>query len=75
MKRHIKNYLKEHGYSMQDVILCERCGFIAVDIHHIIYKSQGGSDEVENLIALCRDCHEMSHSGEISKQELSNLRS
>jgi len=27
-------------------------------VHHIIKRSQGGSDEVGNLITLCLDCHE-----------------
>lgn len=74
MKRHVKNYLKATGYGIQDVILCERCAFVAVDIHHIKYKSQGGSDEYENLIALCRDCHIKAHAGEISKQELLEMK-
>lgn len=26
-------------------------------IHHIIYRSQGGGDEDENLITLCETCH------------------
>lgn len=61
MKRHIKNYLKHHGYGEQDVILCEICGAVAVDIHHKILKSQGGIDDIENLIALCRKCHNKEH--------------
>jgi len=27
-------------------------------IHHIIKRSQGGGDELGNLITLCLDCHE-----------------
>ena len=37
---------------------CEYCGKKAIDPHHIIYRSQGGSNEEENLIALCRKCHD-----------------
>ena len=29
--------------------------------HHIIFKSQGGDDTPENLISLCRDCHDDAH--------------
>jgi len=56
-KKHVKNYLKAYGLGEQDVILCEKCKGVAVDIHHIQYKSQGGADNVDNLIALCRKCH------------------
>ena len=61
MKPHVKNYLKAHGYGEQDFIPCEECGRQAVDIHHKIFRSQGGTDEADNLIALCRDCHDMAH--------------
>lgn len=61
MLRHVKNYLRFHGYCIEDVILCEECGSVAVDIHHIVKRSQGGSDEPENLIALCRKCHSKKH--------------
>lgn len=29
--------------------------------HHIVFKSQGGSDTMENLITLCRHCHGKKH--------------
>ena len=28
-----------------------------LEVHHIIYRSNGGSDEEENLITLCHTCH------------------
>ncbi len=37
---------------------CEYCGKKAVDPHHIVPRSQNGSNEKENLIALCRKCHD-----------------
>jgi len=55
------NYLKEMGLSRYDIFLCEMCGEVAVDIHHIDYKSQGGTDSPSNLIALCRNCHDKAH--------------
>jgi len=61
MKPHVKNYLKHYGYGEQDVILCEQCGKQAVDIHHKKLKSQQGTDEIDNLIALCRKCHDAAH--------------
>ena len=61
MQKHIKNYMKHFGYGEQDVILCTVCGKVATDIHHIVYRSAGGKDSVNNLIGLCRDCHDCSH--------------
>lgn len=67
MKKHIRNYLRHHGYGEQDTILCEKCGKIAVDIHHKQEKSTCAKyeikdkDAIENLIALCRDCHNAAH--------------
>lgn len=36
-----------------------------LEVHHIIYRSQGGSDEAENLITLCHTCHSALHLGKI----------
>lgn len=70
MKKHIKIYLKHFGYGDQDFIPSELSGFRAVDIHHIVYKSQGGKDEIDNLIALTRTEHELAHNETISKDYL-----
>lgn len=61
MKKHIKNYMKHHNIGEQDIVLCEECGAVACDVHHVVKLSQGGSDEVENLKSLCRSCHEKYH--------------
>jgi len=61
MKKHVKNYYKHFELGVDDIILCEHCEARAVDIHHLIPKSQLGSDEIENLIALCRSDHELAH--------------
>ena len=61
MKKHVKNYMRHYGYGEQDIILCEKCGQVAVDIHHKKLKSQGGTDDMDNLIALCRRCHNIEH--------------
>lgn len=60
MKNHTKIYLKEMNYHETDWIPCEMCGQTAVDIHHIEARGMGGSkdkDIIENLMALCRSCH------------------
>lgn len=60
MKKHVKKYLDYFGYDETSWIACELCGKTAVDIHHIEARSMGGSktkDNIENLMAVCRDCH------------------
>lgn len=37
-----------------------------LEVHHIIYRSQNGSDEENNLITLCHTCHKDLHSGKIT---------
>jgi hypothetical protein len=36
-----------------------------LEVHHIVYRSQGGSDEASNLITLCHTCHKALHNGKI----------
>ena len=36
-----------------------------LDIHHIVYQENGGSDENSNLMCLCKNCHGRVHNGEI----------
>ena len=61
MKKHVKNYMNHYKYGEQDMIICEYCMNPANDIHHLVYKSHGGTDEIHNLIALCRTCHLHAH--------------
>ena len=60
MKNHVKVYLTHFKYDTTDFIPCEICGAKAVDINHIKARGMGGSktkDKIENLQALCRQCH------------------
>jgi hypothetical protein len=36
-----------------------------LEVHHIIFRRNCGSDEEENLITLCKTCHDKLHDGEI----------
>lgn len=36
-----------------------------LEVHHIVYRSEGGSDEESNLITLCHTCHKALHDGKI----------
>jgi 5-methylcytosine-specific restriction endonuclease McrA len=60
MKKHTKLYMSYFGYDENSFIPCEVCGLKAVDIHHLEARGMGGSktkDTIENLQALCRECH------------------
>jgi ribosome-binding protein aMBF1 (putative translation factor) len=60
MKKHTQVYLKHFKYDTSDFIPCEVCGNKAVDIHHIINRGMGATDQIniiENLMAVCRECH------------------
>jgi hypothetical protein len=56
-----KQVLERDGYE------CQFCGVSdeahreehtnGLDVHHIIPRSDGGSDSVRNLVSLCRSCH------------------
>ena len=37
------------------------CGARANHIHHILFKSRGGTDDLSNLIGLCESCHDRAH--------------
>jgi hypothetical protein len=44
-----------------------RCRMVlTIEMHHILYVSDGGPDTPENLIALCPTCHSLHHMGVIS---------
>ncbi len=36
-----------------------------LEVHHIIFRCDGGSDEPENLIVMCKVCHDGIHDGSI----------
>ena len=60
MKKHTKIYLEGMGYDTTDWIPCEVCQAQANSVHHIVPRGMGGSktaDTIDNLMALCRQCH------------------
>lgn len=40
---------------------CEVCGEPMKDVHHIIPVREGGTNDEDNLICLCRSCHQKAH--------------
>lgn len=62
MKRNLLNWRKVKRLVIKrDNGLCVLCGALAVDVHHVKFRSQGGKDDVRNCVCLCRKCHEMAH--------------
>jgi RRXRR protein/HNH endonuclease len=55
--------LARDGYS------CQQCKGKAKDqrleVHHVVFRNQNGSDEESNLLTLCKTCHDGLHRGEI----------
>ena len=73
MKKHTKIYLKHFNYGIEDFIPCTVCNSKAVDIHHISARKMGGSktkDFIENLLSLCRACHDKAESSKEFNQEV-----
>ncbi|MGL4758326.1 MAG: HNH endonuclease [Patescibacteria group bacterium] len=41
---------------------CQVCAYpYGLQVHHIIHRSKGGCDKVDNYITLCCDCHLIVH--------------
>ena len=65
----------------RDSHTCQKCKGKRKDthleVHHIIFRSQGGTDNPDNLITLCSSCHKDLHDGKIkickSKEQKDNL--
>mgnify|MGYP000853597618 CR=1 FL=1 len=57
---------REHAL-IRDNYTCQCCGKknCRVEAHHIVYRSKNGSNELENYITLCEDCHKAVHLGKI----------
>lgn len=67
-KRHY-GHLVKNGW-------CACCGMgtLETEWHHIIYRSQGGDESDENMLEVCRECHEKIHAGKIGKDEVAFAR-
>ena len=53
----------------RDKYICQYCKGKSKDsrleVHHIVFRKNGGSDDAENLITLCKTCHNSLHKGGI----------
>lgn len=52
----------------RDYYTCQKCKAknTRLEVHHIVHKKNGGSDDSVNLICLCKLCHDKIHSGSIN---------
>ncbi len=61
-------YAKQRKLAYErDKGLCVLCSSPATEVHHIIFRSHGGTHELNNLVCLCRVCHEMAHGVEAKR--------
>ena len=77
---HTENYYQYFGFVKGDFVTCERCNERAVEIHHIKPRSFFGSkmkgiekgmqDHIDNIMAVCRKCHDKAHDGSYEREEL-----
>jgi 5-methylcytosine-specific restriction endonuclease McrA len=56
-KKRVSEIMERDGHR------CRICGTNQglADVHHIIKRSQGGGDDADNLMTLCRRCHNAKH--------------
>ena len=43
---------------------------LTLDIHHLVYVSENGSNDPSNLLPLCPNCHALHHRGEIPRESV-----
>ncbi len=57
----------------RDGYCCQQCKGKSkeqrLEVHHIIFRSQQGSDEQTNLLTLCKTCHDALHTGTITLKQ------
>jgi hypothetical protein len=47
---------------LRDRFRCVECGFYKhLEVHHIVPKAKGGTDDYNNLETLCQRCHDKKH--------------
>lgn len=53
---------------------CCRCHSVGVEVHHIIPKKYGGSDEITNAAPLCPNCHTHFGDNPTKRKEITQMR-
>lgn len=66
-----KDFYNVKAYILhRDGYACQQCGKdkISLHVHHIKFRSQGGTDTPDNLITLCHNCHDKLHAGKLDNK-------
>lgn len=57
----------------RDGSVCQHCKGKSKDqrleVHHIVYRSEHGSDDASNLLTLCKTCHDGLHGGTVTLKQ------
>jgi hypothetical protein len=57
----------------RDGHVCQHCKgkskYKGLEVHHIVYRSDNGSDDENNLLTLCKVCHDKVHTGAIKLKQ------
>jgi len=64
-----KGFYNTKAYILhRDGYKCQKCkkSKVKLQVHHIISRSNKGTNEPKNLITLCVDCHEKLHNGDFT---------
>lgn len=75
MIKYKRTYCEYFGYGVDDFIPCEMpdCEIRSGPPHHIVYKSRGGKDNIENLMGLCNYHHVKAHDEKLKPIELLDI--
>lgn len=67
MKRDRSHYIAQLEGKIRDNYTCQVCGSReGVQGHHVFDYQYGGEADVDNIVALCQECHKRAHRGEIN---------
>ena len=65
--------MQAFGYSEGDYIPSEISGLPCTDVHHILPRGRGGKDNIENLVGLTRDEHDLAENKTYSQEYLQDI--
>jgi len=69
MKREISAEFKKARREMiERKTKCHECEDYATELHHIVAVEDGGKDDIENLMPLCKKCHKEYTSEQITER-------
>jgi DNA-directed RNA polymerase subunit RPC12/RpoP len=77
VKENVKSILEYSKRTVAKIIKraklkCAMCGWdeTSLDVHHIIERKNGGTNDMDNLIAICPNCHRKAHEKKYTKEQL-----